>query len=131
MRIPWRKPVQLGTCGRCGRTTRNLWCDKCGFSHLSETTLRDLRAFLESTTEDIVVRTYRGSTAAEMFQREARMFADFGYLPASQSASTQTSGPSPESVFCLGMLAFAVAPTSVETLTVAFHRAQAPGRRQL
>lgn len=84
-----------------------------------------LRAWLEATTDDSVVRTYTGPSANDVFQMEARLFARFGFYPVSQGVSSSRSRPTTADVLTVGLMAFAMQQTST-TITVAFRRERTP-----
>ncbi len=83
-----------------------------------------LRAWLEATTDDSVVRTYTGPNANDVFQMEARLFARFGFYPVSQGVSTSRTRPTGADVLTVGLLAYAMQQTST-TISVAFRRERA------
>ena len=80
-----------------------------------------LRAWLETTTDDSIIRTYAGASANESFQMEARLLARFGFNPVSQSGTSMTTGPGMGSILALGILAFG-RRTSSSTISVMFRR---------
>lgn len=80
-----------------------------------------LRAWLEATTDDVVVRTYTGASANEVFQTEARLFGRYGFFPVSQSGTATVSGPSTARILTLGILAFGQRTTAT-TISVSFRR---------
>ena len=82
-----------------------------------------LRAWLESSAGDSILRTYPDHGADQWLQMEAPLFAKFGFYPVSQSGSTATTGPGMGSIFALGILAFGSKRTS-STVSVMFRREQ-------
>ena len=88
----------------------------------------ELRSWLARTSDSTVMRTYAGNDANVDFQREARVFSEFGFEPVSQSGTSVTHGPGALSIATLGILAFGRRTTS-SSISVMFRRgsAQAQG----
>lgn len=80
-----------------------------------------LRAWLEQTTDDSVMRTYTNPGANDMFQMEAGLLAKFGFYPVSQSGASMTAGPGVGAILALGILAFG-RRTSSSSISVMFQR---------
>jgi hypothetical protein len=69
------------------------------------------------------MRTYVGPDANQLFQMDARLFAEYGFHPVSQSGLVTTTGPGMGSILALGIMAFGQRTTS-SSISVLFQRRQ-------
>jgi hypothetical protein len=115
--------MSLARWGQCQTTDADgLYCVLM-VGHKDHHQGEGLRALLEATTDDNVMRTYNNPGANELFVVEARLFAAFGFYPVSQSGTSTTNGPGMGSIFALGILAFGRRTTS-SAMSVMFRRGE-------